>query len=113
MPQVDIKYSSDLQVDIKKLFQDVENIINELDSSAGVCKSRAYPAMDYLHTHFYLRVALLRKPHRGKIFMEECLKRIKHNIEQTLPSGCYYSIELVFSSEYYVTSYVDESQNDG
>ena len=51
MPHLEVKYSSDIELDINCLFNQVELVINELDSSAGVCKSRAYPAKNYKHSH--------------------------------------------------------------
>lgn len=106
MPQVDIKYSDDLNIDIQKLFHETESTINELDASAGVCKSRAYPSKNYLHRHFYMRVALLKKPHRDDAFMKNCLERLETIAKAKLPSGAYCSVELVFSNDYYLTSKV-------
>lgn len=103
MPQVDIKYSNDLALKVQKIFEGVEALINELDASAGACKSRAYPASEYLHAHFYLRIALLKKPHRDPDFMRNLLEKLEELVKPLLPSECYCSFELTFSSEYYST----------
>ncbi|ABS76638.1 hypothetical protein [Coxiella burnetii] len=108
MPQIDLKYSNDLKLEIPELFQSIEEAINKIDHTAGACKSRAYPSPVYLHTHFYLRIAMLKKPYRDENFMNKCLKRIEEMVKPILPEGCYYSVELVFSSEYYFTSRIEK-----
>ncbi len=55
MPHVEIKYSDDLNIDTKNIFDDIENIINEVDSGAGICKSRAYPCSEYKYTHILVK----------------------------------------------------------
>ncbi len=45
MPHVEIKYSNDIKLNYDALFDSVEATINKLDSSAGACKSRAYPTV--------------------------------------------------------------------
>ena len=105
MPHVDIKYTSDLKnINFKSLFTEIENVINKIDSTAGDCKSRAYPTMDYLHTHIYIHISLLKKSHRDVDFMKNCIGKIENIIKPVLPKGCYYSVELNFSSDYYITS---------
>ena len=52
MPHVEIKYSDNLDIDTKEVFDVIEGIINKKDSSAGVCKSRAYPCSEYKYSTF-------------------------------------------------------------
>ena len=107
MPQVDLKYSNVLIIDIQELFTEVEQVINELDSSAGVCKSRAYPTSDYLHDNVLLHIKLLKKPQRDEAFMQKCLKRIEEILRSYLPHSCYYAVEIDSTSPYYLTSRIE------
>lgn len=104
MPHVEIKYSDDVKINFQSLFLNIEQTINEMDASAGVCKSRAYPSSDFLHTHILVKIDVLKKPHRDTVFMQTLLKNIEQTVTHILPNGCYYSIGLNFSGEYYVTS---------
>lgn len=61
MPQVDLKFSSDINLDITLIFDTIEKVINQLDKTAGVCKSRAYPVPYYKHTHVLISIGLLKK----------------------------------------------------
>ncbi|MCI5057784.1 MAG: hypothetical protein MRY83_16835, partial [Flavobacteriales bacterium] len=103
MPQVDMKYSDDLDIDTKKLFQEIESMMNGMDHTAGVCKSRAYPTSEYMHSHCYVRVSVLRKPHRDQNFMQNCFEQLNSLVGSAVPDGAYYSVELAFSGNYYFT----------
>ncbi|MCF6767164.1 hypothetical protein L3V86_02125 [Thiotrichales bacterium 19S11-10] len=104
MPQVELKYSQDLELNIKDIFEKIEVLINQIDSTAGVCKSRAYPTTEYLHPNCYFEILVLRKAHRDKHFMKNLLVHIESVVKPLLPMDCYYSINLNFSSDYYFTS---------
>ena len=103
MPQVDLKYSSDITLDTKTLFEKIETTINTLDSSTGICKCRAYPAKEHLHTHMIVKIYLLRKPHRDEVFMKNCLAALETAVSPLIPSNTHYAIELLFSRPYYLT----------
>ena len=103
MPQLDVLHSNDVTLEFEPLFQSIENTLNELDPSAKMCKSRAYPAPHFLHTHVLVKIGLLKKPHRDQAFMENCLQTLKQAIEPYIPEGCYYAIDLSFSEPYYLT----------
>ena len=107
MPHVELKYSNDLTIKSTELFNAIEKVTNEMDSSAGMCKSRAYPTNTYLHTHVLLTMKVLQKPHRDKLFMQSLASKLEELLVAVLPQGCAYSVDLVFSNEYYVTSQVD------
>lgn len=105
MPQLDLKYSNDLtDIDFVSLFQAIEELINHLDPSAGACKSRAYPTTAYLHTHVYLHLQLLKKPHRDASFMQNCSRQLEMLLKTRLPVECFYAIDVTFASEYYITN---------
>ncbi len=106
MPQIDLKYSGNLNIDVEKLFHGVEFVIHESDGSAGDCKARAYPAKAYVHDHVLLEVTLLKKPHRDDVFMKSLRDKVEAVLVTFLPKGCYYAIELRFAGEYYLTAQV-------
>ena len=105
MPQINMLYSSDIKtVDFHKFFSDMEVIINEHDPSAGICKSRAYPADIYLHTHIDVSVFLIKKKHRDEKFMRELQEKLISVCKDHIPLNCLYSINLTFSGDYYFTT---------
>lgn len=104
MPQIDLKYSSDLSLDVDTIFEAIEQVINQSDSSAGACKSRAYPAVSYKHTHVLVEVALLRKPHRDEAFTQGLLIQLQQAVAQYFPKDCWFALDLCYAGNYYVTT---------
>ena len=84
MPHLEIKYSADIKFNVELLFDQIESAIHELDPSAGVCKSRAYPAKNYKHSHVVIEVWLLPKQHRNHAFTEELLKKLKDCVKKAI-----------------------------
>jgi len=104
MPQVDIKYTSELQgVKFDHLFKDIEDTLNKCDPSAGVCKSRAFLADSYRHPHIYVSIFLLKKEHRDNTFMKNLQENLINVVRKSIPADCYYAVELGFSGSYYFT----------
>ncbi len=108
MPQIDLKYSVDLTINSRALFEELETAINQFDSSAGACKCRAYPSSEFLHSHCLVHIKILRKAHRTADFIQTLLDKLNSIIRSVLPNGCYCSVELSFCSDYYITSRVNE-----
>lgn len=107
MPHVEIKHSDNLELNHAKIFDKVEQIINQHDSAAGVCKSRAYPCAHYKHTHIMVTIALLTKPHRDKAFTVKLSEEIEAAIKSELQQSAYFSLDIDYSSPYYVTSFYE------
>jgi|JI9StandDraft_1071089.scaffolds.fasta_scaffold04512_6 5-carboxymethyl-2-hydroxymuconate isomerase len=103
MPHLEIKYSADIELDVNVLFDQIESAINELDPSAGVCKSRAYPAKSYKHSHVMIEVWLLLKQHRNHAFTQALLKRLKDCVKKKVADHCYISVQLHYRDANYVT----------
>ena len=57
MPHADIKCTTDLEIDLKTLMLDIEEIILQLDSSSGVCKRRVVRIDEYHHSHLKYRAS--------------------------------------------------------
>lgn len=104
MPHAEIKYSSDLKIDFEQLFTAIEKVINDHDSSAGVCKGRAYPAKDYLHSHILVTISMLTKSHRTKEFTQKLSEDLEKEIKKYLKQNCYFSFLLEYNPDHYITS---------
>lgn len=104
MPQIDISYSHDLNLDCPKLFETLETVIQNHDESAGACKARAYPVYEYHHQNIVIHISLLAKPHRDDDFMKGLLNSLQKSIEPIVSTNCYYAVDLHFMGPYYVTS---------
>ena len=103
MPHVEIKYSDNLNIDTKNIFDDIESTINQFDSSAGVCKSRAYACHEYKHTHLLLTVDLLTKPHRDETFTNNLSEELQKVVKKYLTQSLYFSLDIKYSGPYYYT----------
>lgn len=103
MPHLEIKYSADIEFNVKFLFDQIETAINELDPSAGICKSRAYPAKSYKHSHVMIEVWLLPKEHRNPAFTQVLLKKLKNCVEKHIDNHCYVSVQLYYRDANYAT----------
>ncbi len=103
MPHVEIKYTNDIELNDNALFDSIETTINTLDSSAGVCKSRAYPAVRYKHTHVMVDIWLLPKAHRNEAFNQRLLDALENAIKNQLPQDCYISLEIHYRDKCYKT----------
>jgi len=104
MPHVEIKYSDNLKINTKEVFDDIETIINQEDSSAGVCKSRAYPCLEYKHSHILITISLLTKPHRDEAFTLTLSSKLEKSIKQHLKQSTYFSLNIEYSLAYYTTN---------
>ena len=104
MPHVEIKYSDNLDIDTKQIFDDVESVINKNDSSAGECKSRAYPCSEYKYTHIIVSISLLTKPHRDKEFTLKLSSELEQAIKRYLKQSAYFSLNIEYSQAYYTTN---------
>lgn len=104
MPHIEIKYSDNLDIDIDKIFDVIEKTINDKDSSAGECKSRAYPCSKYKYSHILLTVSLLTKAHRDEIFTQSLSEEIQKAIKCHFKQSLYFSLNIEYSSAYYSTN---------
>ena len=103
MPHLEIKYSNDIDLDVNVLFEGIEALINVLDPSAGVCKSRAYPSLNFRNSHVMVDLWLLPKPHRDSAFTQSLLNGIKGCVMKQIPKSCYVSLQLYYRDANYLT----------
>lgn len=103
MPQAELNYSSDLDINAEEILAEIEAAIREHDSGAGACKGRACAADRYHHSHLAVRVTLLPKPHRDAAFSEALLAKLDSRIRAALSQPCALSVELGYFSPFYAT----------
>ena len=104
MPHAEIKYSADLSLDTDLIFDLIERVLNEHDSSSGVCKGRAYPASSFKHTHILFEISILRKPHRDEAFVQGLVDDLEGQLKGLIGQSCYFSLSVDFSAVGYVTN---------
>ncbi len=103
MPQADLKYSIDMDIDAAGLLAEIEAVISDFDSGAGKCKGRAYPAGCYRHSHIFLSVQVLEKPHRDDVFMQTLLEKLTNTVDKHIHQGCSRSVSIDFLPKHYTT----------
>jgi len=103
MPHADLKYSADLKIDPGIILRDIEQVIQSVDPSAGLCKGRAYPATVFNHTHILINVSLLPKPHRNAEFTQNLLGKLERQIKSHLTQNCQFSLGITYTDQGYIT----------
>lgn len=103
MPQADLFYTDDLDLDAVGVLRAVEQAIKARDESAGACKGRAVPVAQFHHSHVLLRVAVLEKPHRDAPFRAAMVAELIRVLDGLLPAGCQRAVELRFLSPDYIS----------
>lgn len=87
MPSLDVKYSSDLNIDTKKFFKAVEEIIKARDEGTGACKARGYPTDQFQHSHCYIELALLTKDIRDAVWTQSLLDTLEELLKAELENA--------------------------
>ena len=76
MPHADIKYTSDIQIDLKALMSDIGEFALDLDLTLGACKGRAQKVDAYNHSHINLEVRLFTTKNQDIDLFKELLNRV-------------------------------------
>ncbi|MEM6373402.1 MAG: hypothetical protein AAF727_11570 [Pseudomonadota bacterium] len=106
MPHCELHFTSDLDIDVPAILHEVEAIILSHDPEAGKTKRRAYPAPQFLHTHFKATLSLLSKPHRDAQFVAGLQRDVVAAISSYLPRPCWMSVDITFSTPHYHTEFL-------
>ncbi|MCX7566707.1 hypothetical protein OS189_10175 [Sulfitobacter sp. F26169L] len=109
MPQADLSYSSEIQLDPRTILATIESVIASHDDTAGACKGRAHPLAQTHHKHVLLRVRLLDKPHRDEAFMQRLTDALGNAITPLIPPPAVLGIELGFLERNYASWSLPES----
>ena len=107
MPQVDLKYSDDLNFDAAKVLTDIEAMVRSHDAGAGECKARAYPAPIFHRTHLTVEISILPKAHRDTAFMDALSTDLEKTIKAHLNQACFFALMISFSPETHIAGHFE------
>lgn len=104
MPNIELKYSNDLDLDASAVLASIEKVIQSHDAAAANCKGLAYPAADFHHTHVILHVEILPQPHRDAVFMDALNTDLQAAIKAHLSAACFVTSNVTFTPPASLTS---------
>jgi hypothetical protein len=104
MPHVDLKFTSDLNIDATAFLVAIETVIHGHDTSTGEVKGRAYPAEIFHHTHCLLEISMLTKSHRDDAYTQDLLSKLQTEMEQQLSQPCLLSLGIEYTDDNYITT---------
>ncbi|WP_435164318.1 hypothetical protein [Falsirhodobacter sp. 1013] len=105
MPQADLYFTTDQT--LTDILPEIERTIAAFDSGAGVCKGRAHPVADHHHSHIFLRLSLLPKPHRDDVYAAELGKRLAEVIRSHAKAPAAVAVNIQFDLKHYTAIKVD------
>lgn len=107
MPHADIKCTSDLDIDVKTLMSNIEEIILQLDPKSGVCKGRVIRIDEYHHSHLNVELRMFASKERDVEFSKQLLLRVNQKAKSLIKSAAHVTVKLEFSPVTYVTGFHD------
>ena len=112
MPHADIKYTSDIHIDLKTLMSDIEEIILHLDPTSGACKGRALKVDEYHHSHINIEIRLFATKNRDIDLLNELINRIDSRAKSLLKKAAHVTVNLEFTPLTYLTAFYDPANPD-
>ena len=112
MPHADIKYTSDIQIDLRTLMSDIEEIILDLDPTSGACKGRALKVDKYHHSHINIEIRLFATKNRDIDLLDELINRVDSRAKALLKKAAHVTVKLEFTPLTYLTGFYDPSNPD-
>lgn len=109
MPHTDIKYTDDLDIDIKTLMLSIEKIILDLDPTSGVCKSRALKIDEYHHSHINIELRMYATKERDIELVNQLIKRVDQKTKSLMNSAGHVTVKFDFTPLPYLTGFFDPS----
>lgn len=107
MPHADIKCTIDLDIDVKTLMSNIEEIILELDPKSGVCKGRVIRIDEYHHSHLNVELRMFASKERDVEFSNQLILRVDQKAKSMMKSAAHVTVKLEFSPVTYVTGFHD------
>jgi hypothetical protein len=104
MPHAEIKYSEDLMIDAPAILAEIEQVILRNDDGSGECKGRAYPALQYHHSHMLVSISMLTKAHRDAAFTQKLMADLETAIRAQISQRCFFSLGINYTTESYLTT---------
>ena len=105
MPHADIKCTSDLDIDVKTLMLNIEEIILQLDPKSGACKGRVIRIDEYHHSHLNVELRMFASKERDVEFSKQLLSRVNQKAKSLMKSAAHVTVKLEFSPVTYVTGF--------
>ena len=112
MPHADIKYTSDIQIDLKILMSDIEKIILDLVPTSGACKCRALKVDEYHHSHINIEIRLFATKNRDIDLLNELINRVDSRAKSSLEKAAHVTVRLEFTPVTYLTGFYDPANPD-
>ena len=107
MPHADIKCTTDLEIDFKKLMANIEEIILQLDPGSGVCKGRVVRIDEYHHSHINIEIRMFATKERNVEFSNQLISRVDQKAKSLMKSAAHVTVKLEFSPVTYLTGFYD------
>ena len=107
MPHADIKCTVDLEIDVKQLMASIEEIVLQLDPSAGVCKGRVVRIDEYHHSHLNIEIRMFAAKERDVEFSNQLISRVDQKAKSLMKSAAHVTVKLEFSPVTYLTGFHD------
>ena len=107
MPHADIKCTTDLDIDVKTLMLNIEEIILQLDPNSGVCKGRIIRIDEYHHSHLNIELRMFASKERDVAFSNQLISRVDQKAKSLMKSAAHVTVKLEFSPVTYLTGFYD------
>ena len=103
MPQLDVQYTGDLEIDAKDILGSVETLVKEHDSGTGNVKGRALKVADFHHSSLMLTLSLVKRPHRDDAFMSALAADLSDLLGSKISQPCNVSLTVQFLPQFHVS----------
>ena len=107
MPHADIKFTTDVDIDVKTLMLDIEEIILQLDPKSGVCKGRVIRIDEYHHSHLNIELRMFASKERDVEFSNQLVSKVDQKAKLLMKSAAHVTVKLEFSPVTYLTGFHD------
>ena len=107
MPHADIKCTTDVDIDVKTLMLDIEEIILQLDPGSGVCKGRVIRIDEYHHSHLNIELRMFASKERDVEFSNQLVLKVDQKAKLLMKSAAHVTVKLEFSPVTYLTGFHD------
>ena len=112
MPHADIKCTTDLEIDVRILMSNIEEIILQLDPNSGVCKGRVTRIDEYHHSHLNIELRMFATKERDVEFSNQLISKVDQKAKSLMKSAAHVTVKLEFSPVTYLTGFYDPEVTD-
>lgn len=107
MPQADIYHTVDISLPAREILAQIETVVKDHDSGAGQCKGRTHSISEFHHSHIYLTLSLLPKPHRDAAYAADLGGKLGALLQPHLPAGTTAAVNIRFDLAHYTSVKAD------